>query len=155
MHRKTFLGEDPQAGSKPDLHREHDSTTQLERPSGERGIRTPEGVSQQIYSLSHLAALESPRVKKRLTPTTTSKSELLPPDSHTAVGAAYLRPLSPLADSNRGPPDYKSGALPTELRRRKKRNAKLDNAWITCKPITPYFLLVHRPANLPQRARLK
>ena len=56
---------------------------------------------QQIYSLPHLAALESPRLI----------------GFHTERTLTSNRSLSLLTDSNRRPTDYKSVALPAELRR--------------------------------------
>ena len=58
------------------------------RDSGRRWIRTTEGISQQIYSLPHLATLVFALIKLRL-----------------------ILSLSLLSDSNQRPRDYKSRAL--------------------------------------------
>ena len=67
-------------------------------PCGERRIRTFEVVRQRIYSPSHLAALESPLVLKSL------------------VAQDGFQNLSHLPESNQRPTDYKSVALPAELK---------------------------------------
>src|SRR5947207_10211391 len=81
-------------------------------PRGGRWIRTTEGMSRQIYSLLPLAARASLQI---------------------FVEARFLF-WSWRWDSNPRPPDYKSGALPVELRQQDcsgkagRRPARIDDA---------------------------
>ena len=65
---------------------------------GQERIRTSEVERQRIYSPPHLAALESARVKTN------------------EIKLAMLTLLSHLSESNQRPTDYKSVALPAELK---------------------------------------
>ena len=64
--------------------------------SGQRWIRTTEGVSQQIYSLPHLATLVFAPLSK---------------NNRHWNAFCFLFLLSLLSDSNQRPRDYKSRAL--------------------------------------------
>jgi hypothetical protein len=72
---------------------------------GERRIRTSEGMSQQIYSLPPLAAWVSPPKSSRAM---TLAGD--PADARPFAGWSWRR------ESNPRPADYKSAALPAELR---------------------------------------
>ena len=63
--------------------------------SGQRWIRTTEGVSQQIYSLPHLATLVFAQLLSK----------------NTSLQPVFFFLLSLLSDSNQRPRDYKSRAL--------------------------------------------
>ena len=74
-------------------------------PHGGGRIRTFEGISRQIYSLLPLATW-------------------VPHPTSSEPAVAFMRKESRRRDSNSRPPDYKSGALPTELRRRNRSPAR-------------------------------
>jgi hypothetical protein len=87
---------------------------------------------QQIYSLPHLAALESPRLI----------------GFHTERTLTSNRSLSLLTDSNRRPTDYKSVALPAELRRQYLLSKELQiyHLFLDCATFFYtflFFLLIH------------
>ena len=90
------------AGALPtELHPHCSNAVSSKLGGGRRWIRTTEGISRQIYSLLPLAARASVRRLLRF--------DLVP------------RYSSWRWDLNPRPPDYKSGALPVELRQRRRR----------------------------------
>ena len=82
-----------------------------DKSSGQRWIRTTEGISQQIYSLPHLATLVFARFTKDPFPLPDStKNRILSQESRCDLNIFFLF-LSLLSDSNQRPRDYKSRAL--------------------------------------------
>ena len=96
----------------------------VREPCGQGRIRTSEGVSRQIYSLMRLTtSLPARDIKRALRDQFQRFSETtrLPRTSCITFDSIDTSLESWRADSDRRPADYKSAALPTELRQQDKR----------------------------------